>query len=572
MVTSYTGRLGTAPEEAIKAPCVVASLVNITLSGEQTIGSTAVVAGDRVLVAAQTDNTENGIYDAAAGAWSRSTDWNESNDVISAQLVFVPSGLYEASFTGSYSPGTTALTFAKVITNDFWTSKTSPTRIAIDAQGVEVGYFRHDGSDAVFSLDSTGTEESTYPVFEVNERFSRPKTLARSLLLGDPGDTAEIGFRDALGTPAVPTSMLAGRLNSLIYWVPRDSAGNHIPIVDAINLPLAGTGPFYGRIAQIHARPVEAPTNLARGGALVFETTKIGEVALRQRMWISNKGYVVIGGYGSYEARGTESGGASTSVYPDTTAERFTPADGLERGVGGNFSGVQGDEDSWATPGFAPLSHVMTDEVLGPFISYHEYDNDNVGMDIDWDTTDGEIQYFRVQSPNRTRVKFVTFKLSTGTIALGDNNTFRALPVSSGVNGLDVVGSATGNSPQLSAQGTDTNIPVRLTPKGTGGVELMGSLKFSGTPQALVGAGGVDITSPITEVDTTGGAAALTLADGSPGQHKEIVMITDAGAGTLTPTSPGNYTTIVFDDVGDSALLLFTNSAWHFMGGTATLT
>lgn len=96
------------------------------------------------------------------------------------------------------------------------------------------------------------------------------------------------------------------------------------------------------------------------------------------------------------------------------------------------------------------------------------------------------------------------------------------------------------------------------------------TLVFGGTPQTLTGPGAVDITSAVTHVATTG-ADALTLADGSSGQRKVIVMITDGGAGTLTPTNLGNGTTITFDDVGDSADLIFTNGAWHFLGGTATL-
>ena len=55
------------------------------------------------------------------------------------------------------------------------------------------------------------------------------------------------------------------------------------------------------------------------------------------------------------------------------------------------------------------------------------------------------------------------------------------------------------------------------------------------------------------------------------GIYKFIVMKTDANDGTLTPDNLGNGTTITFDDVGDSAHLLFTNGSWHFMGGTATL-
>lgn len=89
-------------------------------------------------------------------------------------------------------------------------------------------------------------------------------------------------------------------------------------------------------------------------------------------------------------------------------------------------------------------------------------------------------------------------------------------------------------------------------------------------PQTLTGAGAVSIATDVTWLVTTA-ADALTLADGTENQHKYIVMKTDGGAGTLTPTSLGNGSTITFDDVGDSAHLIFTNSAWHLVGGTATL-
>lgn len=85
-----------------------------------------------------------------------------------------------------------------------------------------------------------------------------------------------------------------------------------------------------------------------------------------------------------------------------------------------------------------------------------------------------------------------------------------------------------------------------------------------------LGPGAVDLTSDITHIRTTG-VDAFTLADGAIGQSKTLVMETDGGVGTLTPDNLANGTTITFDDVGDSAELVFTNSAWHFMGGTATL-
>lgn len=92
-----------------------------------------------------------------------------------------------------------------------------------------------------------------------------------------------------------------------------------------------------------------------------------------------------------------------------------------------------------------------------------------------------------------------------------------------------------------------------------------GYLQFSETPQTLTGPGAVDVTSAITWIVTTG-TDALTLADGVEGQTKYIVMKTDGGDGTLTPSNFAQGTTITFNDAGDSAHLLFTNAAWHIVG------
>lgn len=115
---------------------------------------------------------------------------------------------------------------------------------------------------------------------------------------------------------------------------------------------------------------------------------------------------------------------------------------------------------------------------------------------------------------------------------------------------------------------------IKLDTTGTEVSDLQGDALrgrvTGGAPQVLTGAGAVDVTSDMTHVVTTG-ADALTLADGVEGQEKHIVMITDGGNGTLTPSNLGNGTNLTFDDVGDSAFLKFTNGNWYFMGGTATL-
>lgn len=69
-----------------KTSCKVSTTGNITLSGAQTIDGVSVVAGDRVLVKNQGTTTQNGIYVAAAGAWSRAADANAGTELQSATV------------------------------------------------------------------------------------------------------------------------------------------------------------------------------------------------------------------------------------------------------------------------------------------------------------------------------------------------------------------------------------------------------------------------------------------------------------------------------------------------------
>jgi hypothetical protein len=102
-----------------KQPVRVATTANITLSGAQTIDGVSVVAGDRVLVKNQTAGAANGIYVAAAGAWSRATDFDTGAEALGA-ATFVSEGTAQGNqvwLNGTDGPitvGTTALSFVQV--------------------------------------------------------------------------------------------------------------------------------------------------------------------------------------------------------------------------------------------------------------------------------------------------------------------------------------------------------------------------------------------------------------------------------------------------------------------------
>lgn len=117
MATSFLTRLGFAPEEGIKAPCVASSAVNISLTGEQTISGVPVVANDRVLVRSQSDPAENGIYVVQSGAWVLASDFNKADDVIDGMIVIDANEdvMYRMVFTGDYDPGVTEVTFNALI-------------------------------------------------------------------------------------------------------------------------------------------------------------------------------------------------------------------------------------------------------------------------------------------------------------------------------------------------------------------------------------------------------------------------------------------------------------------------
>lgn len=95
---------------------------------------------------------------------------------------------------------------------------------------------------------------------------------------------------------------------------------------------------------------------------------------------------------------------------------------------------------------------------------------------------------------------------------------------------------------------------------------------FASAPQALSGAGAVNVTTPTTLFTSTGASQALTMADGTFAGQKKIVHHTvDGGSGILTPTHPGNFATVTFTNVHDWASFEWSGSVWNvvaFSGAT----
>lgn len=105
----------------LKPSVRAATTANIDLSvgGLLTIDGVVLAAGDRVLVKNQTTASQNGIYVAGAGAWSRATDADSSAEVTAGMFTFVEEGTthgdqgWVLATNNPITLGTTALSFTQ---------------------------------------------------------------------------------------------------------------------------------------------------------------------------------------------------------------------------------------------------------------------------------------------------------------------------------------------------------------------------------------------------------------------------------------------------------------------------
>jgi len=119
---------------------------------------------------------------------------------------------------------------------------------------------------------------------------------------------------------------------------------------------------------------------------------------------------------------------------------------------------------------------------------------------------------------------------------------------------------------------TRSNDDLVLVPNGTGAVDARANVNVAGNVTATgmfvggvdtrTGPGAISLTTLTTEIVTTGTNDALSLANGTLGQLKILVMKTDGGDGIITPATFANGTNITMDAVLDSATLVYTSTGW----------
>ena len=93
-------------------------------------------------------------------------------------------------------------------------------------------------------------------------------------------------------------------------------------------------------------------------------------------------------------------------------------------------------------------------------------------------------------------------------------------------------------------------------------------IALAGTPQALSGAGVLNLTTSITNCTSTGAGQVVSLADSTQaGQIKIVCHTVDGGDVRVTPATldGGSYATL--DAVGDTVVFIWNDAAWQIIGG-----
>lgn len=215
-------------------------------------------------------------------------------------------------------------------------------------------------------------------------------------------------------------------------------------------------------------------------------------------------------------------------------------------------------------------------------------DNDVVSSLQFWGVDDtgseefGRIETMILDATSATSASSMKFYIDVaGTAELAMTIKTDSAVVGSGADHAVVTSNGAYNLTLSTNEGTDSgtivitdgaNGAITLTPNGSGIVDVAGAPVFSETESIGAGVGGaINVTAAISELATDAGGDAFTLADGTEGQIKFILLKTDGGGdAVITPAHPGGYATITMADAGDTVLLLFTNSAWYVIGNNGS--
>lgn len=235
----------------------VATTGPITLSGLQTIDGVALLAGARVLVKNQLAAKDNGLYQVAAGAWTRSSDGDTDAKVTPGLLVLVEKGTVNGD--GAWQLVSDGPITLGVSAQDY--------EMAFGRSGVVPGLYRSVTVDK-YGRVIAATNPTTVAGYGLTDVYTKTQ-LDSILALKAPQDSPLL-----TGRPAAPTPE-RGYLDSFGDYAVRQGIGADVPF-QFHNLPFGlNPDPGPGWANALHGRRWRPDLEWQRGAPIVRDSNRV---------------------------------------------------------------------------------------------------------------------------------------------------------------------------------------------------------------------------------------------------------------------------------------------------------
>lgn len=98
-----------------------------------------------------------------------------------------------------------------------------------------------------------------------------------------------------------------------------------------------------------------------------------------------------------------------------------------------------------------------------------------------------------------------------------------------------------------------------------------GNINLDSNVQYIGSNGIIDLKRLITHIGIPSSDSILSLPKGTDKQLKILLAISTSGANAIIHGNVANGANIRFNDIGDTATMLYSNNVWFKIGGTADL-